>query len=148
MSLFLLYNSVCDELITSSHLQLIQWKDAAGNVQEFRLYNVLASCWKRMADGIGFDIHETELIECDCDRYGAEECTRKVINRWVKDAYSYKIYPTWNELCKLLNNIEHSNASEKLKEALEADQSTFQGNLSTSGSDSTSESDSISEGDC
>jgi len=107
-------------------LQLIKWKDKFGETKTLRLYAVLTSIWKDVSDLLNLDNHTRNNI----GRIHAgdpKECIRDVIGKWSADEKELSInYScTWNGLCQLLKDLQHSAASTDLQEALAADTSSF-----------------------
>ena len=100
-----------------------------------RLYALLASVWVKVSDLMNLDVSTTTTIATKHNG-DPEKCIRDVIGRWMNDqeklSANYKC--TWNEICRLLEDLEHSTASSQLKEALAADISSFNKNIQRQGS--------------
>ena len=119
--------------VTNDLLQLIKWENKSGEMNTLRLYALLASVWEKVSDLMNLDVNTTTIAT----KYNGdpEKCIRDVIGKWMNDqklSANYKC--TWNEICRLLEDLEHSTASSQLKEALAADISSFNANIQRQGS--------------
>jgi len=114
-------------------LQLVKWGNKFGETKTLRLYEVLATVWKKVSDLLKLDGNTITNVETKYNR-DPEQCIRDVMRRWLNDENKSANYQcTWNGLCQLLEDVELSTVSTHLKEALAADASSFHGNTQLPG---------------
>ena len=119
--------------LSNDLLHLIKWKDVNDNMQELKLYEVLATVWIKVSDLIGLDMYTRRGIE---QKYPTEPvlCVQLAIEEWIKNLSKYTAYScTWNGIYNLLTDLDISAVAKRLKEALEAVFSSFAGNSACKG---------------
>ena len=110
--------------LSAKVLQHIEWKDNAGMTRELRLYQILGPDWEKVADLVGVPSHVTRAIKKD--NSDVEDCIRSVTEKWIEDAPRLNDYKcTLNGMCRLLIDIGQGAASKHLRQAMEADVSSF-----------------------
>ena len=111
-------------------LHLIKWKDEYGEVQTLHIYGVLSSIWDKVSDLLKLDSHTRIAIETRNER-NPERCIRDVIEKWMQNekGLSPNYACTWNGLLSLLKDVDLTTAASDLNEALVADISSFNNNL-------------------
>ena len=121
----MMYFVLGNRTLSTDFLHLIKWKDVNGDMQDLKLYEVLATVWINVSDLIGLDMYTRLGIE---QRHPMNQimCVQLVIEGWLKNMSKFTTYScTWNGIYKLLYDLDLSTTAASLKEALEADVSSF-----------------------
>ena len=87
--------------------------DQDGKKQKTKVYQDLASEWRKVADFLGLTPQQRESIE---ENYRmSEKCIVKVFEKWMDNKEELKRYPcTWNGLCELLNDMDRTTLSQEV----------------------------------
>ena len=98
---------------TIKNLQLIRWTNENGELKKFRLKLLICNEWEEVGDLV--DIPDAMLRAWSTKyRDNPLKCIKPVLSHWLNNPTND--YPaTWDGLCKLLEDIQHSELAKKLR---------------------------------
>ena len=102
--------------VSLSHLNLIKWKDASGEIRRLHLIEEMSHKWCSIGGIIGMSHSVLENI-VEKNRGNPEECCRAVLGRWLDNPPPD--YPTtWQGLLELLEDSQLCKVASDLKKLL------------------------------
>ena len=113
--MLLCYSTVYDN-VSMKNLTLIKWKDLQGKQHKLRIVQSICPKWRTIGNLL--DISDP-VLESMLSQYRGdlEECCYAVMRQWLDNGSPG--YPvTWEGILELLHDIDCSQVSEKLRDAL------------------------------
>ena len=111
------------------HLQLIKWIDPKGREENLKIYEEMSPKWKEVAVVIGLSQVAISIITAPGMGREMIDCMREVFGKWMENCDvlpNRKRYPlTWDGLCNILQDSDSVMVMKRLREALDAEQSTL-----------------------
>ena len=104
---------------------MIEWSDG-GREEKLRIYSLTAKEWKTISRNLGLEDEMPGLVNNLARRHrdDDEECVREIFSKWLENAIGLpnaSLYPkTWDGLCTLLTRSKLGEVANKLREALNA----------------------------
>ena len=121
-----MYNLLGDKALVSRLLNMIKWKNDMGKMDNLQIYNRLCSDWEDIADILGMEEVRNSL---KLKPIYKNSHIREVFTNWMEDKANIdkrSYYScTWNGLCKLLDDIQHSSIRIDLEKALKSPESSL-----------------------
>ena len=109
--------SLVSDSVSMKDLTLIKWKDSQGKQRKLRIVQTICPKWRTVGNLL--DISDP-VLESILSQYRGdlEECCYAVLRQWLDNGSPG--YPlTWEGLLELLEDVDCSQVSEELRDALE-----------------------------
>lgn len=102
-----------------SSLTLIKWKDDNGEIQNFNLGDKVSSKWRKF--GHRMKLENNKLDGWEGQFHGdVTRCWGEVMQHWLDMGGTDEYPETWEELYKMLEDVELGGVAKKLKRAVDA----------------------------
>ena len=121
-----MYNLLGDKALVSKLLNMIKWKNEMEKMENLQIYDSLCSDWEKIADILGMiKVRKSlKLIPVNNNSHIME-----VFTKWIEDKVNIDERSdyscTWNGLCKVLDDINHSTIRSELQKALKFPESSL-----------------------